>query len=205
MKRFAVVLMALLIVAGTAGMAAAALTFNVDFWTDGTNNVNYAKDGAGATDLGKAFVLRPTERINVDIYFSTDLQLVAASWDMQYSPFALVSVFGTAPAGSPWLSALDTFEFSDGSVKYQSGVFPPTVVTGEDLFFGRVIFECLGEGDVKLVLANYLGFLDLDPSNNVNFENVNLGTLNQVPIPGAVWLLGAGLAGLVGIRRKMRK
>jgi cytochrome c-type biogenesis protein CcmE len=33
MKRFVIVLMALLIVAGTAGMAAAALTFDVDFWT----------------------------------------------------------------------------------------------------------------------------------------------------------------------------
>ncbi len=29
--------------------------------------------------------------------------------------------------------------------------------------------------------------------------------LHTVPIPGAVWLLGSGLLGLVGIRRKLKK
>ena len=28
---------------------------------------------------------------------------------------------------------------------------------------------------------------------------------NMVPIPGAVWLLGPGLIGIVGIRRKFKK
>ena len=30
-------------------------------------------------------------------------------------------------------------------------------------------------------------------------------SMNAVPIPGAVWLLGSGLVGLVAIRRRMRK
>jgi hypothetical protein len=30
-------------------------------------------------------------------------------------------------------------------------------------------------------------------------------TVNAVPIPAAVWLLGSGLVGLVGLRRRMRK
>jgi hypothetical protein len=196
MKRFAIVLMALLIVAGTAGMAAAALTFDVDFWTS-------AADKLGPGDLGKTIILAPGQSINVDIYFSTDLQLIGASWDLKFSPSALVSVIGTTPAGSPWLAALDLFELSPGSVKYQTGIFPPSVVTGNNLFFGSVLFQCTGVGDVDLTLANYLGFLTA--ADIVNFDPVKLGTLNQVPIPGAVWLLGAGLAGLVGIRRKMRK
>ena len=29
--------------------------------------------------------------------------------------------------------------------------------------------------------------------------------VNPVPIPGAVWLLGSGLIGLIGLRRKFRK
>ena len=33
----------------------------------------------------------------------------------------------------------------------------------------------------------------------------NFGTVAAVPIPGAVWLLGTGIIGLVGIRRKFKK
>ena len=29
-------------------------------------------------------------------------------------------------------------------------------------------------------------------------------TYNKVPLPGAVWLLGSGLVGLAGLRRKFR-
>ncbi|BDQ34008.1 VPLPA-CTERM sorting domain-containing protein [Pseudodesulfovibrio portus] len=34
--------------------------------------------------------------------------------------------------------------------------------------------------------------------------HLHVGTTNPTPIPGAVWLLGSGLVGLVGIRRKMK-
>ena len=30
-------------------------------------------------------------------------------------------------------------------------------------------------------------------------------TVSSIPIPGAVWLLGSGLIGIVGIRRKYKK
>jgi hypothetical protein len=38
--------------------------------------------------------------------------------------------------------------------------------------------------------------------NELHLESANI---NVVPIPGAVWLLGTGLMGLVGLRRKMKK
>jgi hypothetical protein len=51
--------------------------------------------------------------------------------------------------------------------------------------------------------------LDVDPEPYSGFEptagvlanGASLG-LNAVPLPGAVWLLGAGLLGLIGLRRK---
>jgi hypothetical protein len=194
MKRFAIVLMALLIVAGTAGMAAAALTFDVDFWTS-------AADKLGPGDLGKTIDIVPGNSINIDIYFSTDLQLVAASWDLKFSPSSLASILGSTAPGAPWV--LPVFTPTPGSLTFEAAVFPGSTVTGNNVFFGTILLKCEGVGDVDLTLANYLGFLTA--TDIVDFDPIKLGTLKQVPIPGAVWLLGAGLAGLVGIRRKMRK
>ena len=39
-------------------------------------------------------------------------------------------------------------------------------------------------------------------SGGVDFEAI--GVINTVPVPGAVWLLGSGLLGFIGIRRKMK-
>jgi hypothetical protein len=35
-----------------------------------------------------------------------------------------------------------------------------------------------------------------------DFDDVSM---NAVPIPGAIWLLGSGLVGLIGVRRKLKK
>lgn len=201
MKRFASLMMALLLVLGSTGMAAAALTFNVDFWTDGSNATNnYSKSGPG--DLGGIFPLLPGEKINADIYFSTDNQYIAGSWDLKFSPSAPVGILSYSAAGSPW--ALPSFIESPGSLKYEDLIFPPgSTITGDDKFFGSVLFQCLGQGDVNLTLTNYLGFLTATGQDNI--IDLNLGTLNQVPIPGAAWLLGSGLVGLVAFSRKRRK
>ena len=39
---------------------------------------------------------------------------------------------------------------------------------------------------------------------SVNLRQVVYGHGHPVPIPGAIWLLGAGLAGLVGIRTRKK-
>jgi hypothetical protein len=41
--------------------------------------------------------------------------------------------------------------------------------------------------------------------NNLYGNTPLAATINTVPIPGAVWLLGSGLLGLAGLRRKFRK
>jgi len=43
---------------------------------------------------------------------------------------------------------------------------------------------------------------NVSPDQIIGLDNVNV---SSVPIPGAVWLLGSGLVGLVGIRRRMQK
>ena len=48
------------------------------------------------------------------------------------------------------------------------------------------------------------GFLDVTVSDETGVDYMKLN-VNAVPIPGAVWLLGSGLAGIIGLRRKARK
>ena len=202
MKRFSSVVAALLFVLGSVGIAAAfTVDFNVDFWATGNPFNNYAKGGPG--DLGGTFILQPGEKINVDIYFTTVAGITAGSWKLNYTPSNLASVQGTTPAGyAPW--ALPLFDPpAAGVVGYQDAASPGSNVSGTNKFFGSVLFQCEGVGPVNLVLSNYLGFFT--QTEQYNFPNVQLGTLSQVPIPGAVWLLGSGLLGLVGLSRKWRK
>ena len=44
----------------------------------------------------------------------------------------------------------------------------------------------------------------INQSYGGNYE-INLSSTAPVPIPGAIWLLGTGLIGIVGIRRKFKK
>ena len=49
---------------------------------------------------------------------------------------------------------------------------------------------------------------DWNKISNVDEDNHNLAfqlTSTPVPIPGAVWLLGSGIVGLIGLKRRMRK
>jgi hypothetical protein len=52
--------------------------------------------------------------------------------------------------------------------------------------------------DIYSIAWNY----DADFANDVSFHSISV---NTVPVPAAVWLLGSGLMGLIGVRRKMRK
>ncbi len=51
------------------------------------------------------------------------------------------------------------------------------------------------------------GYQHANSPKSSGFEALAIrsGEISVVPVPGAVWLLGSGLAGLVGLRRKMGK
>lgn len=76
----------------------------------------------------------------------------------------------------------------------------------------QVITPTAANGNQTAPSTNlYVNFLGLDDFNQVMltstqyaFEADNM-TVNPVPIPAALWLLGSGIIGLVGIRKKQRK
>ncbi len=68
-------------------------------------------------------------------------------------------------------------------------------------------FSLLSAFDLEGYFDIYLGALD---GNNTLSDLMNVGRIDYsgsaapVPVPGAVWLLGSGIIGLVGMRRKAR-
>jgi len=60
-----------------------------------------------------------------------------------------------------------------------------------------------GYGDNTIAMAFDIGTLGAGESAEFSLQYI-LGEGSAVPIPGAVWLLGSGLLGLVGLRRKFK-
>jgi hypothetical protein len=78
-----------------------------------------------------------------------------------------------------------------------------------DYIYGAIKMVFIGENST---LPNHYDSLNVywtaftDPSVKIDFIGTNDGVDNvsPVPLPGAVWLLGAGLIGLVGVRRRLQ-
>jgi hypothetical protein len=75
-------------------------------------------------------------------------------------------------------------------------------LSGQSDFFtlATITFDGLAVGNSALEFA----YVDLGDGLGDPIQNVSLGTadVNVVPVPAAVWMLGSGLVGLMGIRRK---
>jgi hypothetical protein len=78
-----------------------------------------------------------------------------------------------------------------------------------DNTIGTFTLQCLGLGQTVLnpkgQFAGLFNWALADASfldSSITYQSV---TVNQTPIPAAVWLLGSGLVGLVALRRRMKK
>ena len=200
MKKLAILMLTLVMAFGFGTAASAAMSIEIDFY-GGTTGLS-----RGDWDTGGAVKLDYTmnEWVMVDI--------VAA--DVPVDGVAIFSWILNFNAATMQVSGLDTdfgFVFVDdidntaGTVSLEAASTSPE---SGDVVLGTFRIDCTGIGIDQLLIAllndnnNLLG----SPSEadfSALYDGVT-ATVNQVPIPGAVWLLGSGLFGLVAIRRKKK-
>jgi len=202
MKKHAVILMAVLMVFGfsTAAAAAPVLTFDIDFERD------------GVMDTGSTYNLMMGDTVDVDLLFSiTEEGVPGGGWDLRFDSSNLAA--SGLVIAMPFVN-MGGSGISPGHVLFDAVVFPPGTFLGPgtEILMASFTLECTGisfdelwlydpnPGSVQWVTSSGLVLDDVIWPGG---DPIYLGAINNVPIPGAVWLLGSGLIGLIGIRRRM--
>lgn len=206
MKKFSGLVLAMLMALGISSVANAAY-FNIDFYDYDTAYVKNVYDTNIILELG--------QWVYADIYVSglppEGEGTVGMGFDLTFDASNLEAA-GLVIA-SPFM---DTGKSGiiPGHVLAEAWVVPPgSDVGGDDILLATFALHCTGISVDELEL--WLNDLDgsaqwvLKDGSVLDGElfPTHIATVNNVvPIPGAVWLLGSGLFGLVGIgfRRKKR-
>jgi len=209
MKKGSLAMLAATMVFGFSPAAGAApvLTFDLDFYGGDTSLAQ------GVLDTGATIDLAVGESVMVDLLFSiTDVSLWKAGWDVRFPADNLVASNLFLDGWIPYPD--DPQGITPGHVRFRGqssemmGKGP-----GENLLLGTFELTCTGVSLDEIWLYDYnpdgpdwaagivYGGIILDalvvPTHLASVNNV-------VPVPGAVWLLGSGLAGLVALRRRMK-
>ena len=131
---------------------------------------------------------------NVDISWDTSILTL----DSTASP----DVIKTWPGSdfSPNFQGTNTIRIAVGD---SANLFNP-VAYGPAFDIADLLFTASGPGTTAITLTPF-NWADVDFSA-FSSQPTGIGgniTVNAVPIPGALWLLGSGLIGMVGLRRKL--
>jgi hypothetical protein len=213
MKKCTVLVMAVFLAMGFAGTAGAVamptLTFEIDFYGGDTAYLQ------GEMDTGDTIVLDPCQWVWVDLYFHIGTEPLEAG---------LVGVGFEIPFGDSLEAAdlsfpsplMDTgmSEILPGLISGEAIVWPPGGTYGEPctwVLFATFAFHCTGQGFDDIILYDPNPTTDqwvTGPNGLVLDEQladgIYLASILNTPIPGAVWLLGSGMLGLMGLRRRMK-
>jgi hypothetical protein len=199
------------LITSTAGAAIQDIAFDVDFYGLDTT---YEQ---GVMDTGGIIVLQPCQYVNVDLW----VRGIPAVPEPSGGIVGFGAAFGVLPNPPEINFEITDYEivppFSDFFVQskiipegvYAEGLLSPGSFQNGDLYLASFVMHCTKPSIDELWVWDYssagnnwiLGdgtVLDdlILPRPMVTLQQV-------VPIPGALWLLGSGLIGLVGIRRRL--
>ena len=208
MKKLSVLIFALLMALGISSVASAnSVTFDIDFYGHGDLQ-------KGVMDTGDTITLMPCETVSVDLWAKNVPSLGVGGFGFGFGvlPGSEINFEITDyTIASPFSDFFGTSKIFPGGVAIEALLSPGTLEDG-DFLMASLELHCIAPSIDDLYIYDYW-----DDSSQWVLKNVDgttvldntilpqyLATVNQVPIPGAVWLLGCGLVGLGWLRRKMR-
>jgi len=176
---------------------------------------------AGLTDVSKIVItpsmsntegwLQVSEVIAVEADTGNDLALssvgaIATGSSNFSSSDASFTIDGIGPSDHPQIFHSNE---DDGTSFLNIVLASPSELDSITLF-GRV--DCCSNRDIyNIALFDSSGTLlfganDLNATSSFHSVSIDLpNTVNSVPVPAAVWLMGSGLIGLIGVRKKSVK
>jgi len=212
--------------ANTYGAAAGQSgTWNgLKFNSDNSNSV-YSGNLLGLDGQPSGVSYSATGISYLTIGASNDLLIKDGFWAANYSPkpnwnvtlTGLVNGLYDVYVYAPTHSDIPTGNFTvngtaASSFGYATSGSGPNGLDGLDLGIDYIVLSNLyiGAGSLNLVQTSYGVYYDylgrLQNAYMAGLAGIQLvGAAAPVPIPGAVWLLGSGLLGLVTLKRKFRQ
>lgn len=207
MKKIIFACLTAVLTLGLTNTASAALVYPV--WVDASPTL-HGGDGIADTSI----TLAPSEVVWLDVFISDipTAGLVSAGLVVNYDPAQLEVTPGTWFYDPPWTA---DFNLSKISWDNNSGIID-FAGAGFGSPFGTVPLitielHCIAPGVSSLVFGQHPGPIDdfvlaNEPLSTILDADVLFPTIEMVntPVPGALWLFGSGLVGLLGLRRKNR-
>jgi hypothetical protein len=127
---------------------------------------------------------------------------ILLSWDPS------IMTFNTAAPIAPWITLGASLDAATATFDFTAVNFavPPPGDGGVEFSFASLDFTALAAPGTILGVGLGSGG-DWQDGNfasitDVTYQGASITVVNPVPVPGAVWLLGSGLFGLVGVVRR---